>query len=386
MFYPHVAKEGFLAASEPVLRPMTAADAAALRENPEVASVQPIYRIPAWRELMSDRQATAVRALRPDDPLLKYVSKQLNQQLSDGAISVLLNSKLPPGRSLPELGQQITLTVPSFIFAPNGSVQVNDTELHSMTVTVGGFYALPTREIFWADDQGGTQSEQGYFDRDEIWMSEAAWQSLWQLAAPDQPMQAFSYGINVRNMGILESVSSELQVNNPALTIVSAPNLAKLASQSALIDHFTRAPEQYQTAESKPQIGLPQDMGRLLSLFIYLNAGLLMAARMLTGAAARRKEIGILKAIGGRRRDILLMALTEAVVLSLIGSTIGFVITYTAALVQQLTNHVALTSILLDLMKSYGVVFGQTVAIGLVFGLLPAWRLSKLTVSEVLRA
>ena len=385
-FYPHVSNVGFLSASPPILRPLTTADISSIADNPQVATVSPLYRMPAWRELAGASLPTAVRAIREQDPLQKYVVGQALQQFSAGEIPVWLNSKLLPDRPLPVLGQQIALIVPAFVFAPDGSIQIDDTRRQSLTVRVAGFYALPTREISWPDDQGGMQSEQGFFDRDEVWISQEGWQSLWQLAAPGQPIQAFSYGITVKNMGILEAVSGELQVNNPNLTIVSAPNLAKLAGQSTVIDHFTRVPDQFQVSEGKPQLGLPQDMGKLLALFIYFNAGLLMAARMLTGAAARRKEIGILKAIGARRRDVMVMALTEAVVLSVIGSTIGFLLTYTAALVQQLTNHVTITSILLDLLRNYGLVFGETVAIGLVFGLLPAWRLSKLTVSEVLRA
>lgn len=386
MFYPHVTSQGFLSATPPLLRPVSETDAQAISRNPEVLEVRPLYRLPAWRSTAAEVLPTGVRALRDNDPLLSYVVEQLTEPLAEGDIPVLLNRSLLPGVPQPKLGERFQLRVSALVFAPDGSVQLDDTRQQSLTVRVAGFYALPTREIAWSDGQGGTLTEQGYFDRDEIWISQTDWQQLWQLAAPGQPPQAFSYGITVKNMGVLESVASELQVNNPSLTIVSSPNLAKLASQAMLIDHFQRAPEQFRAAEARPQFGLPQDMGKLLSLFVYLNAGLLMAARMLTGAAARRKEIGVLKAIGARRLDILLMAMTEAVVLCAIGSTIGFAITYTAALVQQLTNHVAIGSILVDLLSSYGLVMAETVAIGLFFGLLPAWQLSKLTVSEVLRA
>lgn len=384
--YPHVSDVGFLSASPPVSRPLSATDLSSIVDNPQVAAVNPLYRMPAWRELAGANLPTTVRALREQDPLQNYLVEQVSPQLPAGEIPVWLNSKLPPGHPLPVLGQQIALMVPNFIFAPDGSLQIDDTSQHSLTVRVAGFYAIPTREIVWPDGQGGMQSEQGWFDLDEVWMNQPDWQSLWQLAAPGQPIQAFSYGVRVKNMGVLESVTGELQVNNPDLTIVSAPNLAKLAANSPILDHFTKVPDQFIVSTGKPQLGLPQDMGKLLALFIYINAGLLMAARMLTGAAARRKEIGILKAIGARRRDVMVMALTEAVVLSIIGSTIGFLLTYSAALVQQLTNHVTIVSILLDLVRNYGLVFGETVAIGLVFGLLPAWRLSKLTVSEVLRS
>ncbi|MGI6358248.1 MAG: ABC transporter permease [Bacillota bacterium] len=386
MFYPHVSKEGFLSNTRPVLRSMTQEELDALQRHPEVMDVSPLYRLPAWRSTVAADLPVAVRALKEGDPLEQYLLNQVPAQELSGVIPVWLNSRIPSSTSLPEPGAQIKLTLPTLVMAPDGSVQIDDTRLSEIDAQVAGYYALPTRSISWPDGQGGTMTEQGYFNRDEIWVRASDWQAIWQLAAPTKPPMAFSCGVIVKNMGFLESVSGELQLNNPQFTVVSAPNLARVASQSQLIDHFQMAPKEYLAGTAKAQLGFPQDMGRLLSLFIYLNAGLLMAARMLTGAAARRKEIGILKAIGARRRDIMLMAITEAVTLSVIGSTVGFVITYAAALLQQLTNHVAFSSIILDLLQSYGVVMGQTVAIGLVFGLMPAWRLSKMTVNEVLRS
>ncbi len=386
MFYPHTTKEGFLSNAAPVLRPLTATELQRLEQHPEVLEAKPLYRLPAWRGTSAASSPVAVRGLTDGDPLESYLTGQVPAEELSGAIPVYLNSRLLTDRPLPEPGEEIKLTVPTLVAAPDGSVQIDDTRQSELAVQVAGHYSLPTRIISWPDGQGNTMTEQGYFNRDEVWVRAADWQKIWQLAAPTVPPQAFSCGLVVNNMGVLESTSGELQINNPQLTVVSAPNLAKIAGKSQLIDHFVLAPEQYLRGAGKAQLGFPQDMGRLLSLFIYLNAGLLMAARMLTGAAARRKEIGILKAIGARRRDIMQMALTEAITLSIIGSTIGFAITYAAALLQQLSNHVALGSIAIDLVQSYGIVMGQTVAIGLIFGLLPAWRLSKMTVNEVLRS
>ncbi len=230
-------------------------------------------------------------------------------------------------------------------------------------------------------------SEQGYLDHDEIWLKPADWEQLWQLAAGDTPPAAGSVGLQVKDMSILEAVVGELQTAHPQWTIVSTPNLAKQSESASLLDSFTIAPrEVWADRHSKAQHAFPLDISRTLSVFIYLNAGLLMAARMLTGAAARQKEIGVLKALGARRRDIMYMALTEAIVLCLIGSTLGFIMAYPAAIFQQITNHVPWARIGNLLAKNYGIILGQTLAIGVLFGILPAWRLSKLTVNEVLRA
>ena len=261
-------------------------------------------------------------------------------------------------------------------------------QLTTVTATVAGHYQLPTRVLSWPDPSGeGFLSEQGYFSLDEVWLLPASWQQLWQAAAGTLPPAAGSLALRVYDLSILEAVTSELQVNYPQWTIVSAPNLAKLSEERALIDSFQIAPEQYWAdVPSKPQHAFPLDMSRIFAVLIYLNAGLLMAARMLTGAAARRQEIGVLKALGARRRDILAMALTEAVVLSIIGSTIGFFLAYPAACWQQISNHVPWAQILALAVKNYSLILSQTILIGIVFGMLPAQRLSKLTVNEVLRA
>lgn len=388
VFFPHVLNEGFLADRQPAWRPLTDDDLAVVLADPQVASVRPIYRLPAWREMPGQELPVSLHALVPDDPLQEYLVQPWGQPAPPGEIGVWLNRQLPWGTPIPLPGTQTVLTVPRLVRSPDGSLQIDDTQPVSITARVLGYYELPTRVVTWTDSNApnGVASEQGYFCLDEVWLREADWQLIWQQAAPGLPPAAYAYAATVRNMALLEATVSQLQVNNPSRTIVSAPSLAQLASRSLLIDHFNSAPPELLTNDTKPRLSWPQDMGRLLSLFIYLNAGLLLAARMLTGASARRQEIGILKTLGARRRDIMVMAISEAVVLGVIGSTIGFLFTYLAALIQQLTNHVALSQVLANFLHSYGTVFGETVLIGVCFGLLPAWRLSRLTVSEVLRA
>jgi putative ABC transport system permease protein len=104
---------------------------------------------------------------------------------------------------------------------------------------------------------------------------------------------------------------------------------------------------------------------------------------MLVSVTERTREIGIRKAVGAKRRDILMQFLVEAIVLSLFGGFMGIGLGYGIAqalplLVSELSSTVVtLNSILLAT--------GFSAAIGLFFGVYPATRAARLRPIEALR-
>lgn len=102
---------------------------------------------------------------------------------------------------------------------------------------------------------------------------------------------------------------------------------------------------------------------------------------MLVSVTERTREIGIRKAVGALRRDILVQFLLESVVLSLIGGFLGMVLGWLLS--------VAVGGALdLDTIVDAGTVFmatGFAFAVGLVFGIYPAWRAAGLRPIEALR-
>jgi putative ABC transport system permease protein len=106
---------------------------------------------------------------------------------------------------------------------------------------------------------------------------------------------------------------------------------------------------------------------------------------MLVSVTERTREIGLRKAVGAQRRDILGQFLTEATALSLMGGIIGTALGWG---VSRLVGSVQLgTSSITPVVGADAVVLavGFSLAIGIFFGIYPAFRASALKPIEALR-
>ncbi|MFA5917152.1 MAG: ABC transporter permease [Candidatus Gracilibacteria bacterium] len=101
---------------------------------------------------------------------------------------------------------------------------------------------------------------------------------------------------------------------------------------------------------------------------------------MLVSVTERTKEIGIRKAIGAGKPDILLQFLTEASSLSILGGAIGILFSYG---VVALLKHFSIPAIIST--NSIIVSFLFSLGIGLIFGILPAYKASNLRPIDALR-
>jgi putative ABC transport system permease protein len=117
----------------------------------------------------------------------------------------------------------------------------------------------------------------------------------------------------------------------------------------------------------------------LLSLLV---GGIGILNIMLVAVTERTREIGVRKALGARRRRILLQFATEAVTLSLLGGVLGIAVGFGVAFLGRWTlglySAVPIWAVALSLAMSSGV--------GLVFGIYPAARASRLDPVEAMRS
>lgn len=103
---------------------------------------------------------------------------------------------------------------------------------------------------------------------------------------------------------------------------------------------------------------------------------------MLVSVTERTREIGIRKAVGAQKRDILVQFLIESMLLSVIGGCLGIALGFTGStligvFVADLTPVVDIGTVLMS--------FSFAAAVGLIFGIYPAWRAAGLRPIEALR-
>jgi len=132
-------------------------------------------------------------------------------------------------------------------------------------------------------------------------------------------------------------------------------------------------------------------MNTLMSLLTTLLAGIASISLLVGGIGImnimlvtvreRTREIGVRKALGAKRSQILFQFLIEAVIITMLGGIIGLIISYIgASIIQYFSSFkvtIGLDSVILSLVFS--------ITIGIVFGIYPANKASTLEPVEALR-
>ena len=122
-------------------------------------------------------------------------------------------------------------------------------------------------------------------------------------------------------------------------------------------------------------------LGAIASISL-LVGGIGIMNIMLVSVTERTREIGLRKAVGAKRLDILGQFLTEAVIMAVLGGALGIVLGLIGAYAVRTAVPELDTSVTFD---SIALAVGFSVAVGLFFGIYPASRAAGLNPIDALR-
>jgi putative ABC transport system permease protein len=154
--------------------------------------------------------------------------------------------------------------------------------------------------------------------------------------------------------------------------------------------HDLRADDEddFSVFTQEQMLDIVQEITGVLTLFLGAIAGISLLVGgigimniMLVSVTERTREVGIRKAMGARRAQILVQFLIEAVVQTLVGGGLGIGL---AAGIVTLVDQTGVLSASVQA-GSVALGFGFSAAVGMFFGIYPAWRAASLHPIEALR-
>jgi len=178
-----------------------------------------------------------------------------------------------------------------------------------------------------------------------------------------RPHQVSVYNIKLRDPEQIEAVLENLEANFPEIDVT-------------LTSEF---------AEIMPDLQSMEMMVEQISFLAVLIGGVGMLNVMLMSVLERTREIGVLRSLGWRRRQVIGMILTEALALGIVGGVCGIVLG--VGIAWGITQIPGVGGMLIPHYSP--VLFVQALAVALATGglggLYPAWRATRMRPVEALR-
>jgi ABC-type antimicrobial peptide transport system permease subunit len=191
--------------------------------------------------------------------------------------------------------------------------------------------------------------------------------------------------------GILALREAQRLLNRPRsvsyiFVDIKSPDQAE-AVRDAINRRFpeARASLSSEFAQSTADMASAQAMFGAIGFLALLVGGIVVANTLLMSVYERTREIGTLRALGWRKRQILGQIVQESLLLCTLSAIVGSVV---GVLFLVLLTQIPAVGSMLSASWNVGIfvqAVGLTLAIGLIAGAYPAWRASRLQPVEALR-
>lgn len=300
---------------------------------------------------------------------------------------VSANQTLPSFASVPLPGEIITIEVPSFV-QKNGEWIADYTQAHRFEIEIIGNLNIVSRTVDYIKGIDGWVTEPVYAYLNEVYLPLPIWNQIWTQVAAGVSYTPTEVLLRVKDLTYLQDIVLDLQHAFPQYSFVDIPHhLERVHSQLSLEPIIPAGARRALEDRVDPfrQSVITADLRKPITLLVLLNAGLLVAANILILVSERKKEIAVLKAMGGRESELIRMILAEALLVSGVGASMGFFFIRIQAVLNQLTNPLGLFVILGLFLRDFFFVLGVTLLSAMLFGWIPAKKYASLPVMEVLR-
>ena len=178
---------------------------------------------------------------------------------------------------------------------------------------------------------------------------------------------------------------------DPLYVQVRSPDDVESVTQQvqSILESRHRSGAKYKVENLRAILSAAKSIALVLTLVLILVSAIALVISgigimniMLVTVTERTREIGLRMAVGASRKEILVQFLVEAILLSVGGGTLGIL----AGLAIPLAVNVFVDSIHIPIsILSVAIAFTVSSVVGLLFGMLPANRASKLNPTEALR-
>lgn len=299
------------------------------------------------------------------------------------------------------VGDLLQLSLPRLVRNQDGSFRYDYSDPIRTELMVIGVMDIPSRNL---EITGNTDinvdpprnrnlvySDTLYAFADDIQIPLSTWQDIWLQVSGGMEYLPTQAQLIVRDISYLEDICLEAARSFPANSFFTVPTLIQKAAAQVTLENPAKlsiTADLARTLARKPlaeQEAVGMDLRLPMVVLIFFNAAMVIMSNLLILVQERRTEAGILKAVGSLKRQVLVMIVSEALVISLIGALIGFLVFRLPTAAIQATNNVSIGEILRRFGFDLLLTVGSSSLAAVLFGLLPAFSMATLSVREVMQ-